>query len=53
MKRRRKRKTEKTNKENKQGRENYKETTGKKLINNTKKKKLKSRLEFGISKIQC
>ena len=41
MKRRRKRKREKTNKE-KQGRENYKETTGTKLITNTKKQKLKS-----------
>ena len=40
MKRRRKRKREKTNKE-KQGRENYKETTGTKLITNTKKQKLK------------
>ena len=39
-KRRRKRKREKTNKE-KQGRENYKETTGTKLITNTKKQKLK------------
>ena len=40
MKRRKKRKREKTNKE-KQGRENYKETTGTKLITNTKKQKLK------------
>ena len=40
-KRRRKRKREKTNKKNKQGRENYKESTGTKLITNTKKQKLK------------
>ena len=40
MKRRRKRKREKT-KKNKQGCENYKETTGTKLITNTKKQKLK------------
>ena len=40
MKRRRKRKREKT-KKNKQGCENYKETTGTKLISNTKKHKLK------------
>ena len=39
-KRRRKRKREKTNKE-KQGRKNYKETTGTKLITNTKKQKLR------------
>ena len=41
MKRRRKRKREKRTKKNKQGRENYKETTGTKLITNTKKQKLK------------
>ena len=40
MKRRRKRKKKRT-KKNKQGRENYKETTGTKLITNTKKQKLK------------
>ena len=34
-KRRRKRKREKTNKKNKQGRENYKESTGTKLVTNT------------------
>ena len=39
-KRRRKRKKKRT-KKNKQGRENYKETTGTKLITNTKKQKLK------------
>ena len=39
-KRRRKRKGEKTNK-HKQGCENYKENTGRKLITNTKKQKLK------------
>ena len=41
MKRRRKRKREKMNKEKQTGRENYKETTGTKLITNTKKHKLK------------
>ena len=41
-----------TNK-NKQSRKNYKENTGTKLISNTKKHKLKSRVEFGISDIQC
>ena len=40
MKRRRKRKKKRT-KKNKQGRENYKETTGTKLITNTKKQELK------------
>ena len=45
MKRRKKRKREKTNKE-KQGRENYKETTGTKLITNTKKQKLKIQSRF-------
>ena len=49
-KRRRKKKREKMNK---QGRENYKENIGTKLITNNKKQKLKSRVEFGISKIQC
>ena len=39
-KRRRKRKKKRTNK-NKQGRKNYKESTGTKLITNTKKQKLK------------
>ena len=52
-KRRRKRKREKTNKI-KQSHKNYKENIGTKLITNTKKQKLKkSRVEFGISKIQC
>ena len=41
MKRRRKRKREKRTKKNKQGRENYKETTGTKLITSIKKQKLK------------
>ena len=41
VKRRRKRKREKMNKEKQTGRENYKETTGTKLITNTKKQKLK------------
>ena len=46
-KRRRKRKREKRTKKNKQGCENYKETTGTKLITNTKKQKLKIQsLEF-------
>ena len=40
MKRRRKRKKKRT-KKNKQGCENYKETTGTRLITNTKKQKLK------------
>ena len=40
-KRRRRRKREKRTKKNKQDRENYKETTGTKLITNTKKQKLK------------
>ena len=40
-KRRRKRKREKMNKEKQKGHENYKETTGTKLITNTKKQKLK------------
>ena len=40
-KRRRKRKREKMNKEKQTGRENYKETTGTKLITNTKQQKLK------------
>ena len=40
MKRRRKRKKKRT-KKNKQGCENYKETTGTKLITNNKKQKLK------------
>ena len=40
-KRRRKRKREKMNKEKQTGREKYKETTGTKLITNTKKQKLK------------
>ena len=40
MKRRRKREKKQT-KKNKQGCENYKETTGTKLITNTKKQKLK------------
>ncbi len=39
-KRRRKREKKRTNK-NKQGRENYKESTGTKLITNTRKQKLK------------
>ena len=39
-KRRRKRKKKRT-KKNKQGRENYKETTGTKLITNIEKQKLK------------
>ena len=34
-------KEKKRTKKNKQGHENYKETTGTKLINNTKKQKLK------------
>ena len=34
-------KEKKRTKKNKQGRENYKETTGTKLITNTKKQKLK------------
>ena len=38
---------------NKQGHENYRENIGTKLVTNTKKQKLKSRVEFGISKIQC
>ena len=42
MKRRRKRKREKTNKEKQTGREKYKETTGTKLITNTKKTKIKN-----------
>ena len=41
MKRRRKRKKKRT-KKNKQGREKYKETTGTKLITNTKKTKIKN-----------
>ena len=41
LKKRRKRKREKMNKEKQTGRENYKETTGSKLITNTKKQKLK------------
>ena len=41
MKRRRKEREKKRTKKNKQGRENYKETTGTKLITNTKKQKLK------------
>ena len=41
MKRRRKRKRKKRTKKNKQGCENYKETTGTKLITNTKNQKLK------------
>ena len=40
-KRRRKRKREKRTKKNTQGHENYKESTGTKLITNTKKQKLK------------
>ena len=40
-KRRRKIKREKMNKEKQTGCENYKETTGTKLITNTKKQKLK------------
>ena len=40
------------NKEKQTGHENYKETTGTKLITNTKKTKIKN-LEIGISKIQC
>ena len=41
MKRRRKEREKKRTKKNKQGCENYKETTGTKLITNTKKQKLK------------
>ena len=48
-----KEKEKKRTNKNKQGRENYKENIGTKLITNTKKQKLKSRVEFGISKIQC
>ena len=40
LKKRRRKRREKTNKE-KQGRENYKENTGTKFINNTKKRTLK------------
>ena len=46
MKRRRKRKRKKRTKKNKQGRENYKETTGTKLITNTKNQKLKIQIRF-------
>ena len=41
MKRRRKEREKKRTKKNKQGCENYKETTGTKLITNIKKQKLK------------
>ena len=46
-------KEKKRTKKNKQGRENYKENIGTKLITNIKKQNLNSRVEFGISKIQC
>ena len=46
-------KEKKWTKKNKQGRKNYKETTGTKLISNTKKHKLKSWVEFGIADIRC
>ena len=45
-------KEKKRTKKNKQGHENYKENTGTKLII-PKSKNLKSRVEFGIWKIQC
>ena len=41
LKKRRRKREKKRTKKNKQGRENYKETTGTKLITNTKKQKLK------------
>ena len=43
----------KRTKKNKQGHEKYKENTGTKLITNTKKQKLTSRIAFSISKIRC
>ena len=52
-KRRKIKRENKQTKKNKQCRKNYKENTGTKLISNTKKHKLKSRVEFGISDIQC
>ena len=49
-----KKEREKKPNKQKQSRKNYKENIGTKLITNTKKQKLKkSRVEFGISKIQC
>ena len=41
LKKRRRKREKKRTKKNKQGRENYKETTGTKLITNTRKQKLK------------
>ena len=52
-KRRRKRKRGKQTNKIKPSHKNYEENIGTKLITNTKKQKLKSRVEFGISKIQC